>query len=91
MFVPWLFDHGVNLQLLVSELLSTKIGALFGADVIVAAIVLIVLYLAKQLSARWKSKPLAAASGEVERTAAFCKSRPSVPAFPPKLIYRTGQ
>jgi hypothetical protein len=37
---PWLVAHGLNLQLLVSELFSTRIGAFFGLDVIVSAMVL---------------------------------------------------
>jgi hypothetical protein len=35
-----LIAHGLNLQLLVSELFSTRIGAFFGLDVIVSALVL---------------------------------------------------
>jgi len=37
---PWLMAHGLNLKLLVSELFSTRIGAFFGLDVIVSAMVL---------------------------------------------------
>jgi Terpene cyclase DEP1 len=40
--VPWLATHGLNIPLLVSELFSTRIGAFFGLDVIVSAIVLFV-------------------------------------------------
>jgi hypothetical protein len=40
-FVPWVREHGVDLPLLVAELFSTRIGAFFGLDVIVSAIVLI--------------------------------------------------
>lgn len=39
-FVPWLLDHGPDVPLFISELLSTRIGAFFGADVIVAAVAL---------------------------------------------------
>jgi Terpene cyclase DEP1 len=39
---PWLATHGLNIPLLVSELFSTRIGAFFGLDVIVSAIVLFV-------------------------------------------------
>jgi hypothetical protein len=39
---PWLATHGLNLPLLVSELFSTRIGAFFGLDVLVSAIVLFV-------------------------------------------------
>ncbi|HEX8422755.1 MAG TPA: DUF2834 domain-containing protein [Pyrinomonadaceae bacterium] len=38
--VPWLATHGLNVPLLVSELFSTRIGAFFGLDVIVSALVL---------------------------------------------------
>jgi len=41
-FVPWVFQHGLNLSLFVRELLSTRIGAFFGADVLISAVVLIV-------------------------------------------------
>ena len=38
--VPWILDHGLNISLLVQELFATRIGAFFGLDVIVSAIVL---------------------------------------------------
>ena len=41
--VPWLATHNLNIPLLVSELFSTRIGAFFGLDVIVSAVVLFVL------------------------------------------------
>lgn len=41
-FVPWLVQHGINLPLLVRELFATRIGAFFGMDVIVSAVVLVV-------------------------------------------------
>ena len=44
-FVPWILEHGLDLQLLVSELFSTRIGAFFGTDVLVAAVALFVLIL----------------------------------------------
>ncbi|HEV2805267.1 MAG TPA: DUF2834 domain-containing protein [Chthoniobacterales bacterium] len=37
---PWLMDHGLNVPLLFEELFATRIGAFFGLDVIVSAIVL---------------------------------------------------
>jgi uncharacterized protein DUF2834 len=40
-FVPWLFQHGLNLSLFARELFSTRIGAFFGMDVIVSAITLL--------------------------------------------------
>jgi predicted membrane-bound spermidine synthase len=38
--LPWLMDHGLNLSLLCQELFATRIGAFFGLDVIVSALVL---------------------------------------------------
>lgn len=40
-FVPWIAQHGLNLPLLVRELFANRIGAFFGMDVVVSAIVLI--------------------------------------------------
>jgi hypothetical protein len=41
-FVPWLFEHGLNLPLLVRELFANRISAFFGMDVIVSAVVALV-------------------------------------------------
>lgn len=41
-FLPWLIHHGLNLPLLVAELFSTRMGAFFGLDVLVSAVVVIV-------------------------------------------------
>jgi hypothetical protein len=41
-FVPWLAQHGPDLPLLFAELFSTRMGAFFGFDVLVSAVVLIV-------------------------------------------------
>ena len=40
-FLPWLAENGLNLPKLVDELFSTRIGAFFGCDVLVSAVVLI--------------------------------------------------
>ena len=40
--VPWVMDHGLNLPLLCEELFATRIGAFFGLDVVVSALVLFV-------------------------------------------------
>ena len=40
--VPWVMEHGLDLTLLSQELFSTRIGAFFGLDVIVSAIVLFI-------------------------------------------------
>lgn len=39
-FVPWVLEHGLNIPLFFKELFSTRIGAFFGMDVIVSALVL---------------------------------------------------
>src|SRR4051812_14581895 len=41
-FVAWVMDHGLNLSLLFHELFATRIGAFFGLDVLVSAIVLLI-------------------------------------------------
>ena len=38
--LPWVMDHGLNLTLLCEELFATRIGAFFGLDVVVSALVL---------------------------------------------------
>ena len=40
--LPWVLEHGLNLSLLCQELFATRIGAFFGLDVVVSAIVLFV-------------------------------------------------
>jgi len=41
-FIPWVMQHGMNLSVFVRELFANRIGAFFGMDVLVAAVVLIV-------------------------------------------------
>ena len=41
-FLPWLAKHGPNLPLLLTELFSTRMGAFFGLDVLVSAVVLLI-------------------------------------------------
>jgi hypothetical protein len=41
-FVPWLLQHGLNIPLFARELFANRIGAFFGMDVIVSAVVLLV-------------------------------------------------
>jgi len=41
-FLPWVLQHGLNLGLFVHELFANRIGAFFGMDVIVSAVVLVV-------------------------------------------------
>jgi len=40
-FVPWLLEHGLNLNLLFCELFANRISAFFAMDVIISAIVVI--------------------------------------------------
>lgn len=40
-FAPWLLQHGLNLPLFFQELFVNRIGAFFGMDVIVSAVVLL--------------------------------------------------
>jgi len=40
--VPWLMEHGFNLSLLLHDLFANRIGAFFGLDVLVSAVVLVV-------------------------------------------------
>lgn len=47
-FIPWLFQHGLNASLFVQELFATRIGAFFGLDVVVSAIVLFVFVVAER-------------------------------------------
>jgi hypothetical protein len=41
-FVPWLLTHGLDMPRFFSELFETRIGAFFGLDVFVSALVLLV-------------------------------------------------
>lgn len=46
--IPWVLQHGLQLELLVRELFSTRIGAFFGLDVVVSAIALFVFAFAER-------------------------------------------
>ena len=41
-FVPWVMEHGFNLSLFFHDLFANRIGAFFGMDVLVSAVVLVV-------------------------------------------------
>ena len=41
-FGPWLLEHGMNLHLLIQQLLANRIGAFFGADVAMSALTVFV-------------------------------------------------
>ena len=45
---PWLWEHGLQLDLFVRELFATRIGAFFGLDVLVSAVVLFVFIFAER-------------------------------------------
>ena len=47
-FVPWLADNGLDIPGLVAELFSTRIGAFFGLDVVISALVLFVFMLVER-------------------------------------------
>ncbi|MCA9755244.1 MAG: DUF2834 domain-containing protein [Candidatus Eisenbacteria bacterium] len=56
-FLPWIAEHGFDLGGFARELFSTRVGAFFGLDVIVAAIVTIAFVLIdgrrKRVPVRW--------------------------------------
>jgi len=41
-FFPWVLEHGFNIPLFINELFETRIGAFFGLDVLISALVLFV-------------------------------------------------
>lgn len=41
-FLPWLLEHGLNVELLVQELFATRSSAFFTLDVVITAIVILV-------------------------------------------------
>ncbi len=41
-FIPWLFQHGLNVPLLFEDLFANRISAFFATDVFVSAVVLFV-------------------------------------------------
>jgi len=47
-FVPWLLQHGLKPSAFISELFSTRIGAFFGLDVVLSAVVLFVFVFAER-------------------------------------------
>ena len=50
--MPWLAQHGLQLGLFVRELFATRIGAFFGFDVLVSAIVFFVFVFAERAALR---------------------------------------
>lgn len=40
-FIPWVLDHGIAPSAMFAELWSTRIGAFFGADVLISGVALV--------------------------------------------------
>jgi hypothetical protein len=40
-FIPWVLEHGLNIELFVRQLFANRIGGFFGLDVLVSAVVLV--------------------------------------------------
>lgn len=62
-FVPWVIDHhGINLTFFVRQLFANRIGAFFGMDVLVSAVVLVVFMRIEsvRVSIRWRWLPVLA-------------------------------
>ena len=61
-FVPWVMQNGLNLGLFVQQLLANRIGAFFGMDVLVSAIVLFrfVRVEGKRVNVRYRWAPVIA-------------------------------
>lgn len=41
-FLPWLLQHGLDMDLFMRELLATRVGSFFAFDVVVSALALLV-------------------------------------------------
>jgi Terpene cyclase DEP1 len=46
-FIPFLVEHGLNLELFINQLLINRISAFFGMDVVISAVVVITLIFAE--------------------------------------------
>jgi predicted exporter len=60
--IPFLREHGLDLRLAVEQLFATRIGAFFGLDVVVSAIVLLIFVATegRRLGMRYLWAPVAA-------------------------------
>ena len=60
--IPWLVEHGLNIDLFVEQLFANRVSAFFAADVLVSAVVLIVFVNSEnsRLCAREKWLPIIA-------------------------------
>jgi hypothetical protein len=62
-FVPWLFEHGLNLTLLVHELFINRISSFFGIDVIISAIAALVFMRVESSRCRIRNRWVPAVAG----------------------------
>ena len=51
-FIPWLWQHGLDMDLFIGELFATRIGAFFAFDVVVSALALFVFVFGERPTAR---------------------------------------
>jgi hypothetical protein len=51
-FIPWLSQHGLDMDLFMRELFATRIGAFFAFDVVVSALALFVFVFGERKTAR---------------------------------------
>jgi len=51
-FIPWLMQHGLDMDLFMRELFATRIGAFFAFDVVVSALALFVFCFGDRRTAR---------------------------------------
>ena len=51
-FIPWLMQHGLDMDLFMRELFATRIGAFFAFDVVVSALALFVFVFTERTVAR---------------------------------------
>jgi hypothetical protein len=53
-FIPWISQHGLDMDLFLRELFATRIGAFFAFDVVVSALALFVFAFAERSAVRVK-------------------------------------
>jgi hypothetical protein len=51
-FIPWLMQHGLDMDLFMRELFATRIGAFFAFDVVVSALALFVFVFTERTATR---------------------------------------
>ena len=50
-FIPWLWQHGLDMDVFIHELFTTRIGAFFAFDVVVSALALFVFIFGERTTA----------------------------------------